>query len=124
MPAAGVHQRRDHRVLGGAGGHTALELGLPAVQRLAAHGRIRRAIGAVDQLVGAANESIQRVDGRTHVSGQPQGRAVEGGIVTELHPPAGPVRRAKAGVGGRIYDLHPANESKRARHRQTKGSRP
>ena len=35
VPAPGVDQRRDHRMPRGPGGDTALELGLPAIQRLA-----------------------------------------------------------------------------------------
>ena len=69
----------------------ALELGLPGVERRAPRRAGRQAPGAVDDLVRAAHEAVQSVDGGPHVARQAARRAVVRRVVAALHAPARPV---------------------------------
>jgi hypothetical protein len=89
---AGIDERGDHRMLGAAGLEAAVELGLPPVQGRAS-GRSGRspAPRAVDDLVRAADEAVQGVDGGSDVARQELRRAPVGRVVASLQAPARPI---------------------------------
>jgi hypothetical protein len=99
VPAAGVHHGCDHRMPRVPARDATFELGLPAIECQPTRGRIGRPIGAVDDLIRAAHESIQSMDGRAHVSGEAQSGAVVGGNMSALHSPTCTVGRKQFSVG-------------------------
>jgi len=57
-----VDERRDHTMRRPPGGEAALELALPVVKSRAALVRFQSAAGPVDDLVGAADEPVERMN--------------------------------------------------------------
>ena len=106
MAPTSIDQGGDHRMRRAPARHTLFELGLPPVQRPPTSVRVRRTIGPIDELIRAADESVQGVHSRTHFTGQARGRPVVGGIVPALHLPTGPVGRPQTSIAFGIDACH------------------
>ena len=70
---------------------------LVAVELGAAHGRVGRAPGAVDDLVGLAHERVERVHRQPHVTGQAARGPVVGRVVAPVEAAAMLVRHVHTG---------------------------
>ena len=99
----GVDQRGDDGMLGVPGREPALELGLPRVERLAPCRAGRQAPRAVDDLVRAAHEAVQGVDGGLHVARQEARGAVVRRVVAALQAPACPVGLRQSRFGDDVH---------------------
>src|SRR5215217_2167964 len=87
-------------MVGAAGSETTLELGLPRVEPVAADGsRARR----VHDVVGAADEAVQSVDGGAHVARQPSGCDEERRIAAQLQRRAAAVDPADVRIDGLVH---------------------
>ncbi len=102
---AGVHERREDRVVGAARGYSALELRLPGVELGALLGGAAAGVrGAVDDLVSGPQEAVERMDRGPHGRCQQARREGEHRVVARLHPRAmrvGPRDAVRRGLHAR-----------------------
>ena len=89
----GVNERSDHRVIRRPCRQPAFELALPRVEGGEPRGGLQRAARAVDDLVRAAHEPVQRMDGGSNLGRKPQHREVVGGVVAAEQSPTRGVGR-------------------------------